>query len=216
MKALAATLCLSLVSVVFANNAAAQSWTSNGPLPRNFHSMVYDASTHRIVMFGGLSTDLTSSFPALNDLWRLYGSPTPLGGTGLNWNQVHPLGTPPAQRYGHSAVYDPTSNRMIVFGGAEGGSSPCENDVWVLTDANGSGGTPAWIQLNPAGSLPPDRFVQGGAYDPTSNTLMIYGGSDCFSTTFSDFWVLSNANGVSGTPTWTQLLPSGDSGHGDT
>ncbi len=101
---------------------------------------------------------------------------------------------------------------MIVFGGAEGRSSPCVNDVWVLTNANGIGGGSAWTQLSPAGGPPAPRYAQGGVYDPTSNTLMIYGGNDCFSTTFSDFWVLSNANGIGGTPTWTQLSPSGGPG----
>lgn len=140
MKIVAASVCLLLVSGALTNHAAAQSWTSNGPLPRLLESMVYDTSTHRIIVFGGGSSDLTSSFPALNDVWRLYGSPNPLGGTGLNWNQVHAIGTPPAPRTGHAAGYDPASNRMIVFGGAVGPTT-CANDVWVLTNANGFGGT---------------------------------------------------------------------------
>jgi hypothetical protein len=49
---------------------------------------------------------------------------------------------------------------------------------------------------------------QGGVYDPGSNTLMVYGGDNCNNVPFSDVWVLSNANGVSGTPTWRQLSPA--------
>ena len=101
---------------------------------------------------------------------------------------------------------------MIIFGGAEGHSSPCANDVWVLTNANGTGGTPAWIQLSPSGGLPAARWGQGGAYDPASNTLIIFGGNNCFSTTFSDVWVLSHANGVGGTPSWAKLSASGGPG----
>jgi hypothetical protein len=206
MKAFPATLCLLLVSGALTNQATAQSWSSNGPLPRAGHSMVYDASNHRIIMFGGASGDLTSSFEGLNDVWRLYGSPTPLGGTGLNWNQVHAVGTPPAPRAGHAAGYDPTSNRMIVFGGAVG-QSTCTNDVWILTNANGFGGSAAWMQLSPSGGPPAARSRLTGVYDPGSNTLMIFGG-DCNNVPFSDVWVLSNANGVSGTPTWTPLSPA--------
>lgn len=98
---------------------------------------------------------------------------------------------------------------MLIFGGAEGHSSPCANDVWALTNANGSGGSSAWTQLSPVGGPPPARWGQAGAYDPASNTLMIFGGNDCFSTYFNDVWVLSNANGVAGTPSWLKLSASG-------
>ncbi len=213
MKRIVGTTCLLLVLTMVQRSAVAQSWTSNGPLPRSAHSAVYDISTKRMVVFGGIPVPTnTNSTQDLNDVWRLFGSSTALGGSGLNWSQVHPTGTPPAPRFGHSAGYDPLNNRMIIFGGGEGRSSPCANDVWVLTNANGFGGTSAWVQLSPSGDPPSPRFVQGGVYDLISNTLMIYGGSNCFSTVFSDFWVLSNANGVSGTPTWTQLFPSGGPG----
>jgi hypothetical protein len=211
MKRIFVTCCLMFLLGTFAQSAAAQSWSPNGPLPREFHSAVFDTSTKRMIVFGGFPLD-TNSTQNLNDVWRLTASSSALGGSSLNWSLVHATGTPPAPRFGHSAGYDPGSNRMMVFGGAEGRSSPCANDVWVLTNANGIGGASAWMQLNPAGGPPAARYAQGGVYDPTSNTLMIYGGNNCFSTTFSDFWVLSNANGVGGTPTWTQLSPSGGPG----
>jgi hypothetical protein len=148
---------------------------------------------------------------ALNDVWRLYGSPNPFGGTALNWSQVHPVGSPPSPRDGHVAAYDPTSNRMVVFAGAVG-QTTCADDVWVLANANGFGGNSSWIQLNPLGGPPAPRWESEGVYDPASNTLMIYGGDNCNNVPFSDYWVLSNANGVSGTPTWTQLSPSGGPG----
>ena len=34
------------------------------------------------------------------------------------------------------------------------------------------------------------------------------GGQDAFPE-FNDLWVLTNANGVTGTPTWARLLPAG-------
>jgi hypothetical protein len=211
MKGLAATLSLLLLSATFALNAAAQSWNSNGPVPRALSSMVYDAASHRVIMFGGGSSDLTASFPALNDVWRLYGSATPLGGSGLNWNLVRPAGTPPAPRSGAPSGYDPSSNRMIIFGGVVGPTT-CANDLWVLTNANGFGGNAGWMQLSTSGGPPAPRWESGGVYDPTSNTLMIFGGDNCNNVPFGDYWVLSNANGVSGTPTWTQLLNSGGPG----
>lgn len=98
---------------------------------------------------------------------------------------------------------------MIVFGGAEGESSPCANDVWVLTNANGNGGTPAWSQLSPSGGPPSPRAQHGAVYDPNTNTMIVFAGQDCFHTVFGDVWTLSNANGIGGTPTWIQLAIPG-------
>jgi hypothetical protein len=158
-----------------------------------------------MIVFGGFPTNSTSP-QNLNDVWKLLPSAA-LAGL-HNWVQVHPSGTPPVPRFGQAAAYDPNSNRMIIFGGAEGRSSPCENDVWLMTNANGSGGASAWMQLTTAGGPPNPRYAQGSAYDEASNTLMLYGGNDCFNTTYSDYWILSHANGIGGTPTWTNLTPS--------
>ena len=98
---------------------------------------------------------------------------------------------------------------MIVFGGAEGFPLPCANDVWVLSHANGSGGTPSWTQLSPTGTPPTAREGHVAVYDFSANTMTIFGGSNCNGGYLSDVWVLSNANGEGGTPAWTQLSPSG-------
>jgi hypothetical protein len=136
----------------------------------------------------------------LNDVWRA----TNPGGN-LSWTQVKPTGTPPAGKAFGSAVYDPGSNRMIIFGGTNGG---CTNDTWALTNANGNGGASAWIQLSTAGGPPPARENFTAVYDTGSNTMTVFGGDNCFSGQ-EDVWVLSNANGEGGTPTWTQLAPTG-------
>jgi hypothetical protein len=193
-----ALVCLALG--MFVPAAVAQTWTAAGPVPREFHSAVLDTATNRMIVFGGFpSPSSTSGQQNLNDVWRL--------NSNLTWTSVNPKGTPPAPRLGHSAVYDPRNNRMIVFGGGLGRSSPCENDVWVLTDANGAGGK--WIQLSPSGSAPAPRMQHGSVYDSGTNTMIVYGGQNCFSTLFGDVWVLSHANGLGGTPTWTQLSPAG-------
>jgi hypothetical protein len=191
--------CLALAMSV--QEGSAQTWTAAGPVPREFHSAVLNTTTNRMIVFGGVpSPTNTSGQQNLNDVWRLNGS-------NLTWTAVRPKGTPPAPRLAHSAVYDQDSNRMIVFGGGLGRSSPCENDVWALTDADGNGGE--WIRLNPTGSAPAPRMQHASAYDPITNTMIVYGGQNCFSTIFGDVWVLSHANGKGGTPAWTQLAPAG-------
>ena len=179
----------------------AQSWTLLGPPSRHSHSAVWDPVSAQMIIFGGLETFTNTD---LNDLW--------LGKTATNLNDsftaLTPTGTPPQGRYGHVATYDTVSNRMTIFGGALGLPAPCANDVWILDKANGTG-TPNWIAVTPSGTAPTARIYSGGAYDPTSNSLIVFGGSDCSTGYFNDVWVLSNANGEAGSSAWTQLAPAG-------
>jgi hypothetical protein len=66
---------------------------------------------------------------------------------------------------------------MIVFGGGGGNTSPCYNDTWVLSNANGLNGVPSWTQLATAGGPPSPRYAPA-VYDPTSNTMIIFGGNN--------------------------------------
>jgi hypothetical protein len=195
----------SLTLLVLAQTAAAQSWTQlRGPIPRDAASAVFDPSSGRMIVFGGVSL---SPLTDLNDVWWLVNP----DGPGLGWVQAKPTGTKPAPRAGHSAVYDAVTDRMTIFGGGLGQASPCANDVWVLNHAAGVSGTPLWAQLSPSGGPPSPRLRFSAVYDPGTNHMIVFGGNDCFSTNFSDVWILSNANGLGGTPTWTQLSPSGAS-----
>ncbi|MGR3178255.1 MAG: Kelch repeat-containing protein [Candidatus Anammoxibacter sp.] len=132
------------------------------------------------------------------------------------WTQFSPTGGPPLERTFHNAVYNPASNRMIVFGGQNGaglvGVAPKLNDVWVLENADGLGGTPNWTQLSPTGGLPSGRGEVSFVYDQANNRMIMFAGnpniSSCFGTV-NDVWVLSNADGLGGTPNWTQLAPTG-------
>ena len=173
--------------------------SGSAPAPRWVSSAVYDPGSNRMTVFGG-----NSCFsPFYNDVWVLANA-NGLGGTAA-WTQLSPTGTPPDPSGYHTAVYDPSSNRMIVFGVLSGGTY--SNQVWVLTNANGLGGTPAWIQLTTAGPAIPARLNHGAVYDANSNRMTIFGGGG--SVDFNDAWVLANANGLNGTPTWSQLSPSG-------
>jgi len=74
------------------------------------------------------------------------------------------------------------------------------NDVWVLANANGSGGTPAWTQLHPkfAGDgliLPGSRTWFSAVRDPGTNSMIIFGGIS-FEAGYVIPWVLSHANGL--------------------
>jgi uncharacterized repeat protein (TIGR01451 family) len=136
------------------------------------------------------------------------------------WSTLSTSGGPPGVREGHRAVYDRASNRMTVFGGQNLISTCCPydisdyNDVWVLSNANGAGGSPAWAQQVPSGSAPAPRSNHSAVYDSTNNRLVAFGGltwsnDTQSSTVLGDLWQLSNANGLDGPPAWTPLAPSG-------
>jgi hypothetical protein len=189
-------------------------WTAviagtNAPSGRGFHgaSSVYDPASNRMILFAGRAPNGANQ----NDVWVLTNA-NGQGGT-PQWINLIPPNSPgaPPTRSGHSAVYDATNNRMMIFGGCEGACFPTANDVWVLTNANGLGGTPQWLRLSTVG-VPSPRVRHTAVYDPGSNSMVIFagqtgGGSGC--DTFSDVWVLSNANGLGGTPVWSQLNPHG-------
>jgi hypothetical protein len=174
------------------------------PAKRAVHSAVYGHVSNSMIVFGG-NLSVGNCFIDANDLWVLANA-NGVGGT-PTWTQINPAGVPPSIRDGHSAVYDEANNRMIVFGG-ELGCSSSNAEIWVLTNANGVGGTPAWIQLSPAAGANPGPHVGHSAvYDPGSNRMIIFGG-DSNTNALNDVWVLTNANGLGGTPAWTQLTPS--------
>jgi hypothetical protein len=201
--------------------AANPSWTLLGPngltfpLFRAGSTTVYDPSSNRIILFAGLSQDNALGSPRLNDVW-IETNANGLGGTGA-WSQLSPSGPLPQVRNNQSAVYDAANNRMIIYGGCgavptSNGCLPIADNVWVLSNANGIGGTPTWTQLFPTGGPPAARQAHQAAYDPTTNSMIVWagqngGGNGCG--TFADVWVLSHANGLGGTPNWTQLSTTG-------
>jgi hypothetical protein len=202
---------LAISFLLFAGVALAQ-WSSRGPAPRLGHSAVLDTVHNKMIVFGGYTSSNDSPQDAhFNDVWYL----TSANSTKSNetWEQAAVAAGPaPGARAGHSAVLDTVNNRMIIFGGFEGYALPVENDVWVLENANGIGGTPTWVQLNPAGSLPPARSNHSAVYNPTTNRMIIFGGNNGANTEFSDVWVLENANGLGGIPTWVNSIAQDTSG----
>ncbi len=173
--------------------------TGGPPSPRAIYVAVYDPATNRMTIHGG--TDGTN---ALSDAWVLSNADG-TESSSPTWTKLLPAN--PLQRFGHSAVYDSSSNRMIVFGGFNSGQS--FNDVWVLTNANGNGGNPERLQLTPSGGPPAVRQDHTAVYDSASNRMTIFGGYSG-SVCFGDVWVLTSANGMETTrPSWIQLFPSG-------
>jgi len=143
---------------------------------------IYDPVRDRLLFFGGYRP--SAAVAELREL-SLSGTPT--------WNDVSANGTPPPARYGHTMIYDPFGDRVIVFGGYTG--TTYLDDVWELTLA----GTPTWNQLLPSGGPPSLRFGHSAIFDPQRLRMLVFGGFG-FSGFQNDVWALNLAS-----PSWSLL-----------
>lgn len=163
------------------------------PTGRTDHTAIYDAVRGRMVIFGGYQAAAPNH---LNDVWVFRPGHNP------EWTEIVPAGTPPSPRRNHSAIYDPVRDRMVVFGGFSGTSPAYRNDVWALS----LGDDPTWTQLAPSGASPTPRRGQSAVYDPIRDRMVVCGGFSSVAPAYrNDVWTLS----LGGTPTWTEIAPTG-------
>ena len=165
--------------------AAPFSWTSPGlgarPVGREQHASIFDPLQSRMVMFGGLDNEtLLDGSVFANDTWTL-----PLTGS-VSWGQLFFAGTP-GFRMAHSAVYDATNQRMVIFGGNINSNPTATAEMWGLKLHT----TPSWTILNKtSGSLPLPRSGHTAVYDSGFNRMIVYGGFDDFATTYDEVWFI--------------------------
>jgi hypothetical protein len=176
----------------WAYDAAANAWTDldpdgDEPPVRLGSSMVRDGATGKVILFGG--TDMAIG---LNDLWAY----DPAANT---WTGLEPTGDVPPGRSGACMVYDPTSAKIILFGGMDP-AFVCFNDTWTYDSAANT-----WTKLTPASDLPRARTGHVMVYDPHSSMVVLFGGMDSEFACFNDTW---NYDPVANA--WTELFPAGD------
>lgn len=159
----------------------------------NWSSAIYDPLRHRLVVFGGY--DDGGNY--VNGVWALS-----LAGE-ETWTVLTPAGPRPSARYGHSAIYDPIRDRMIVFGGYDSAPDHDRNDIWALS----MGGVPEWRELVPDGTPPGGRSGHSAIYDPVRDRMVVFGGRSLHFAARGDAWALDLAE----VPTWTALAPGGPS-----
>jgi hypothetical protein len=160
------------------------------PLPRSGASVVYDGSTHELVMFGGALGSRVS-----NETWTW---------DGKNW-RLYNLRTAPAPRVQQVMAYDESHHDVVMFGGmaiAPTNSTPRQspvNDTWTW---NGS----TWTQRHP--SLQPTfsfDWPATMAFDPVTKTVLLFGFEKVTSgnsgTMQPETWSWNGSD-------WTELSPS--------
>ena len=147
------------------------------------HSAIVDAANDRLLLF-------TGGYPTM---WQM-----PLTGE-PSWRPFPVMGAEPAQRLNAGVAHDPVRGRMIVYGGSNA-QGTLFGDVWALALS----GTPKWTLLAPAGTPPPSRTFHTMTYDPVRDRMLVFGGVRS-GERLQDAWALN----LSGTPSWSQLAPSG-------
>jgi hypothetical protein len=129
----------------------------------------------------------------------------------LRWSELSPSGTAPSTRSGHAAIYDPTGDRMVVFGGMTLTRPGPYNDTWAL-DLAGAG---TWRLLIPGSSTSPDlptvRWKHAAVYDATRRRMLIDGGFGAATqqeaNEKSNTWALS----LGSAPAWSRVAPTASS-----
>ncbi len=88
----------------------------------------------------------------------------------MNWSTLHPLGAPPAPRFGHSAVaLGSDKSRMLVFGGST--AQGRMNDLHILHMDN-----LAWSPVYASGTPPEARARMGMCVTDSGDLAMLFGG----------------------------------------
>ncbi len=125
-------------------------------------SLVLDTRRDRLLSFGGM----TWAGAVTNEVWQLrLADPEP------KWERLETVGTPPAPRLAHGAIYDPVRDRMIVEGGlSPDQAEPCFGDLWTLSLE----GTPQWTLLD---ANAPCNYGQSMLYDPVRDYLLMMFGA---------------------------------------
>ena len=135
--------------------------------PRAWHSAAYDAAREEVVLFGG-KRGVSKLDRGWSDTWIW---------NGKRWARRGRLGGPTA-RSSHAMAYDPSRERVVVFGGSLGGRPLA--DTWEWDGL-------AWTKPVLARS-PSKRYEPALAYFPALRGLVLFGGHDGKSC-LDDLWL---------------------------
>ncbi|OMJ89070.1 hypothetical protein SteCoe_8896 [Stentor coeruleus] len=112
----------------------------------------------------------------------------------INLSYIPPNKTPPKPRSGHIQCSLPSSNSLIIFGGAY--SEILYNDLWLFTI-----NTLSWSEINPTTSeLPSERSYLGGFISSTTEKFYIFGGKSDLGPK-NDLWEFDLKNNI-----WSFIL----------
>ena len=169
--------------------------TGGAPTQRRLHTAVWDDANGRMIVFGGLGLDPNSGTTTSLSTGGIYG---PLPGVEA-WTDLGLIGSPPAPRYEHSAIW--ASTYMIVWGGQS-------NALGLLGDGArfDAAGNNEWSAMN--GASPSPRRRHTAVFFKALNRMVVWGGYGPGSSPLDDGGVFD----TSGTGTWVDTgVPKGPS-----
>lgn len=151
------------------------------PSPRFGHAMAYHPPTGRVVVFGGGTTSPRGCprirfcpGPEDDELWQydpatgIWESMKPASTEGVDW---------PIPRFGMRMVYEPVTERLVLFGGVgvfgDALTPNFWNDTWAYDPA-----TNVWEELSdPDEALRPQGAVQYGmVWNEETQRVLMFGG----------------------------------------
>jgi len=137
---------------------------------REDHTAIYDSRAKRMVVFGGRDTFINTP----DEVWTF---DLDLSSPNLyHWERLATTGPTPGGRSDHTAIYDSTGNRMIIFGGWDRVTREYLGDTWAFHFPDLPGDPGRWEHIFTKKSHPPKRRHVVGVYDPSRNWLIIMGG----------------------------------------
>jgi hypothetical protein len=164
---------------------------SGGPPARKHHSASYDPVRHRMLVFGGRSSE-----GVLGDTWSLDLATR-------RWTRIE-ADAQPSARFGATAVYDAPRRRMVLFSG-ETAQFSFLNDVWALDLEHDR-----WSELSPLttaaatpAKAPKIRYGGASIYDERRDRLVTFAGFTD-ERRFNDTWAFDLK-----TNQWIDLSPAG-------
>ncbi len=141
---------------------------SISPPPRSDMGLVYDEGNQVVILFSGYCLDSTREL--CDDTWAF----DPKTNT---WTEMNPESSPPIM-YGHTMVYDPINQKIVLWGGHEATYQDGEqishqygNTIWHYDYQQNS-----WQQVT-ATNAPPARYWHQAAFDTTNGTFFLFGGN---------------------------------------
>lgn len=178
----------------------------SAPSARSYAGATLDPARHRMLVYGGLGGS--------SNVWSLS-----LDAGQEAWSTL-PVTGGPGDSYKPVLVYDPLRDRLVVGGAGVSNTQP----LWTLSLTPGS---ETWQQLDVAGDPPYWSAPNTGVYDPVHDRV-IFAGFDqlqygfgaphpandtttvALASTAAPTPIVTEALWLSGTPTWTQLQPTGE------
>lgn len=175
------------------------------------HSMILDTANDMLWIFGGITADPCGN-DFHNEVWRL-----DLAQDDARWVLARVDGLRPPPLIFHSAVYDPTRQEMIVYGGLVQQRSCRSGDVndpknlWRLDISDPD--AVSWTRESVPGNLAA-RYGHAAVYLPSFDAMVVSGGVDANDEPRNDNWAVQLGETP---PRWVRLANAGfanRAGHG--